>query len=96
MLPLCEMKVLKAKRCLLPGTTSILHDSEEYVEVDNCFDSGCYTREINYLATDRQITKLIELSNECHQYFKVCKFSLPFSNNLSSIYLINGPNELLK
>jgi hypothetical protein len=54
------------------GITSILHDSEEYVEVDNCFDSGCYSSDIHYSASDRQITKLIELSNECHQYFKVC------------------------
>ena len=99
MLPVCAKWRLQSK-CLLPGTTSILHDSEEYVEVDNCFDSGCYTREIHYKATDRQITKLIELSNECHQYFKVCKFSLSFSNNLSSIFLITAQinywNDCLK
>ncbi|XP_046634546.1 uncharacterized protein LOC124313779 [Daphnia pulicaria] len=60
------------------GITSILHDSEEYVEVDNCFDPGCYSWDIHYSASDRQITKLIELSNECHQYFKYDCIEAPF------------------
>ncbi|EFX85587.1 hypothetical protein DAPPUDRAFT_237752 [Daphnia pulex] len=63
------------------GITSILHDSEEYVEVDNCFDPGCYSRVIHYSASDRQITKLIELSNECHQYFKYDCIEAPFEFN---------------
>jgi hypothetical protein len=53
------------------GKTSILHDSEAPMDVGHCADPGCYSREINYTATMRQMTTLVELSSECHQSIKV-------------------------
>jgi hypothetical protein len=53
------------------GKTSVLHDSESPTDVGHCPDPGCYSREIVYSATMRQITTLVELSDECHQSIKV-------------------------
>jgi hypothetical protein len=53
------------------GKTSVLHDSEDSIDVGHCPDPGCYSREIVYSATMRQITTLVELSDECHQSIKV-------------------------
>ena len=53
------------------GATSILHDSELEINVGQCAHRGCYSRKINYDASDRQITALADLSAECHQSIKV-------------------------
>ena len=47
------------------------HDSEASDDVGICNDAGCFKKDIYYFAGDKQIEALIELSNECHQYFKV-------------------------
>ena len=48
------------------------HDSEYEMDVGNCVDPGCYSREIKYeSATIRQMSALAELSSECHQSIKV-------------------------
>ena len=44
------------------------------MDVGHCADPGCYSREINYTATMRQMTTLVELSSECHQSIKVKHF----------------------
>nr|CAH0105711.1 unnamed protein product [Daphnia galeata] len=49
------------------GSTSVLHDSEGPMNVGHCTDPGCYSRAINYSASQRQIGALAELSEECHQ-----------------------------
>lgn len=51
----------------------MLHDSEDAIEVGHCFDPGCYSRQIKYNATLRQITMLSELSNVCQQSIKVLR-----------------------
>ncbi len=53
------------------GKTVVLHDSEDPIDVGQCTGPGCYSREIIYTATMRQMTTLAELSNECHQSIKV-------------------------
>ena len=56
---------------MLIGSTSIPHDTEGTVDVGHCADPGCYSRQVNYSATKRQITALIDLSKECHQSIRV-------------------------
>ena len=53
------------------GLTSVRHDTEKYTEVGNCGDPGCYSRNITYDATMRQMKSLAELSTECHQSIRV-------------------------
>lgn len=48
-----------------------MHDSEDTTDVGHCLDPGCYSREIKYNATLRQMAMLTELSNECHQSIQV-------------------------
>jgi hypothetical protein len=56
---------------LKKGSTSVLHDSESPMDVGHCTDPGCYSRAVNYSATSRQMSALVELSSECHQSIKV-------------------------
>lgn len=63
------------------GSTSILHDSEDSIAVSHCFEPGCYTREIKYNATLRQMTMLSELSNVCHQSIQVDCYDAAFEFN---------------
>ncbi|XP_046635082.1 uncharacterized protein LOC124314096 isoform X1 [Daphnia pulicaria] len=63
------------------GSTSVLHDSEDAIEVGHCFDPGCYSRQIKYNATLRQITMLSELSNVCQQSIKVDCYDAAFEFN---------------
>ncbi|XP_032776653.2 contactin-associated protein-like 3 [Daphnia magna] len=63
------------------GSSSILHDSENSTDVDHCFDPGCYSRQIKYNATLRQITMLAELSNECHQSIQINCFDAALEFN---------------
>ncbi|XP_057369391.1 uncharacterized protein LOC130690394 [Daphnia carinata] len=49
------------------GSTSIAHDSESPINVGHCAEPGCYSRTINYNASNKQIKALIELSAQCHQ-----------------------------
>ena len=56
---------------LLSGTTSIPHDSELETDVGHCSQPGCYSKKINYDASDKQMAALAELSVECHQSIKV-------------------------
>ena len=53
------------------GLTSVRHDAEVYTEVGNCEQPGCYSRNITYDATMRQMKALAELSAECHQSIRV-------------------------
>jgi len=53
------------------GTTSILHDTEEKTSVTSCADAGCYTKQIKYNATLRQMLMLADISGSCQQYFRV-------------------------
>lgn len=53
------------------GSTLVLHDSESPTDVGHCTDPGCYSRAINYNASNRQMTALAQLSSECHQSIKV-------------------------
>ena len=53
------------------GLTSVQHDTEKYTEVGNCGDPGCYSRNITYDATMRQMKSLAGLSTECHQSIRV-------------------------
>ena len=54
----------------------MLHDSESPMDVGHCRDRGCYSRKINYSASDKQIATLKELSIECHQSIKVRRISI--------------------
>jgi hypothetical protein len=56
---------------ILPGSTSVLHDNEDAIDIDHCFDPGCYSRPIKYNATLRQMTVLSELSEVCQQSIQV-------------------------
>ncbi len=51
----------------MTGETAIGHDSESETDVGQCAEPGCYTRKINYYATDRQIEALNGLSSQCKQ-----------------------------
>jgi hypothetical protein len=55
----------------ITGTTSISHDTESAMDVGNCAAEGCYSRAVNYNATQRQMSALADLSVECHQSIKV-------------------------
>ena len=55
----------------ISGSTSITHDSESQTNVGHCTNPGCYSRNITYNATNRQIRALAELSQECHQLITV-------------------------
>ncbi|XP_057370159.1 uncharacterized protein LOC130691262 [Daphnia carinata] len=63
------------------GSTSVLHDSEDSIAVSHCFEPGCYTREIKYNATLRQMTMLSELSNVCQQSIQVDCYDAAFEFN---------------
>jgi hypothetical protein len=43
--------------------------------VDKCYEPGCYSRQINYNASGKQIAALAELSSECHQSIRVKNLS---------------------
>ena len=53
------------------GTTSILHNTEFKTDVKSCDDPGCYTKQIKYNATLRQMAMLADISGSCQQYFRV-------------------------
>lgn len=55
---------------MIKGSTLVLHDSESPTDVGHCTDPGCYSRAINYNASNRQMTALAQLSSECHQSIK--------------------------
>ncbi|XP_057373185.1 uncharacterized protein LOC130694057 isoform X2 [Daphnia carinata] len=66
----CDMQVAEAngdnwKWDPVKGTTSILHDSESKMDIGNCTEPGCYSRQIKYYASDSQIRALIQLSKNC-------------------------------
>ncbi|XP_046635066.1 uncharacterized protein LOC124314087 [Daphnia pulicaria] len=63
------------------GSSSVLHDSEDAIDTGHCFDPGCYSRQIKYNATLRQITMLAEVSNECQQSIEVDCFDAAFEFN---------------
>ncbi|XP_046451016.1 uncharacterized protein LOC124199278 [Daphnia pulex] len=66
------------------GSTSVLHDSESPMDVGHCTDPGCYSRAVNYSATSRQMSALVELSNECHQSIKYdCYFAIFEFDNIA-------------
>lgn len=56
--------------CSQSGETFIPHDSESRTSVGHCFDPGCYSRQVNYNATVRQMRALIELSQTCDQFIR--------------------------
>ena len=53
------------------GATFIPHDSEESINVNGCPDPGCYSRNIQYNATMRQIQAITQLSAQCRQSIRV-------------------------
>ena len=53
------------------GSTFVKHDSELKTDVSQCLEPGCYSRKINYYATERQMSALIKLSHECSQSIRV-------------------------
>ncbi|XP_046648260.1 uncharacterized protein LOC124338218 isoform X1 [Daphnia pulicaria] len=63
------------------GKTSVLHDSESPTDVGHCPDPGCYSREIIYSATKRQMATLVELSDECHQSIKYDCYDAPLEKD---------------
>ncbi|XP_057379958.1 uncharacterized protein LOC130702306 [Daphnia carinata] len=82
----CDMEAPEAtgdnwKWVPVKGTTSILHDSESEMDIGNCTEPGCYSRQIKYYASDRQIEALKQLSQNCTQNIKYdCRRS-PLSYN---------------
>lgn len=60
------------------GTTSIPHNSESPTNVGHCADPGCYSRAVNYNATNRQMKALADLSSECHQSIRYDCYYAPF------------------
>ncbi|XP_057373213.1 uncharacterized protein LOC130694064 [Daphnia carinata] len=52
------------------GSTAVHHDSESSTNVGHCAGPGCYSRAVNYAASNRQILALAELSAQCHQSIK--------------------------
>ncbi|XP_057373275.1 uncharacterized protein LOC130694145 [Daphnia carinata] len=63
------------------GTTFILHDSESFMDIGNCTEPGCYSRQIKYNASDRQIQALIQLSEYCFQIIGYYCRNLPLKYN---------------
>jgi hypothetical protein len=53
------------------GATFIPHDSEDSINVNGCPDPGCYSRNIQYNATMRQIQAITQLSAQCRQSIRV-------------------------
>ena len=53
------------------GTTSVFHDTEVKTDVTSCADPGCYTKQIKYNATQRQMAMLADISGSCKQFFRV-------------------------
>lgn len=70
------------------GSTLIFHDTEPKTDVGHCAGRGCYSRKINYGASNRQVAALIALSEECQQSITVNFMSLTCFNpqiNLCSL-----------
>nr|CAH0110895.1 unnamed protein product [Daphnia galeata] len=63
------------------GITLIGHNSESPTNVGHCLDPGCYSKSIAYEASLRQISALIELSEECRQSIKYDCYSAPLEFN---------------
>ncbi len=55
----------------LKGTTIISHDSEAKMVTTNCVGPGCYSKDVSYMATMKQMKALMEISKECQQLIKV-------------------------
>ncbi len=53
------------------GTTSISHDTEEKTITDACDGPGCYEKQVNYVATVKQMRALIDISKQCRQSIEV-------------------------
>ena len=53
------------------GATFIPHDSEDSINVNGCPDPGCYSRNIQYNATMRQIKAITQLTAQCRQSIRV-------------------------
>jgi hypothetical protein len=63
----------KSPLIIYAGSTSVPHDSEFPINVGHCSDPGCYSRAVNYNASQRQMKVLTDISAECHQSIKVRK-----------------------
>lgn len=63
------------------GSTSILHDSEQTIDVGHCWDAGCYSRIINYQSSMRQMVALMEISSICTQSIQYDCKSAPLEFN---------------
>ena len=48
-------------------TTEIMPVSRQPVEIEKCSGSGCFTHDVEYLATLSQLEELVDLSIECTQ-----------------------------
>ncbi|XP_057373146.1 uncharacterized protein LOC130694024 [Daphnia carinata] len=52
------------------GSTAVHHDSESPTDVGHCAGPGCYSKAVNYAASNRQMLALVELSAQCYQSIK--------------------------
>jgi hypothetical protein len=66
-----ELIAINSAFCKFIGSTLVSHDSEGMLVATSCSNPGCYTRDVAYNATMRQMTVLTELSASCRQFIKV-------------------------
>ena len=51
--------------------TEVLSDAKNYIEIDPCESGACFVRNITYTAPLSQMGALTDISEGCHQEFKV-------------------------
>jgi len=56
----------------------VSHDSEATTDVGNCANAGCYSKQIKYNATLRQMVALSEISTTCQQSIRVMHIATLF------------------
>ena len=56
----------------------VSHDSEATIDVGNCANAGCYSKQIKYNATLRQMVALSEISTTCQQSIRVMHIAALF------------------
>ncbi|XP_059351512.1 uncharacterized protein LOC130694055 [Daphnia carinata] len=95
----CDMEAAEAagdywKWNPVKGTTFILHDSESKMDIGNCREPGCYSRQIKYYASDRQMEALQQLSENCAQSIRYrCRKSPLYFNGTAYAWWIGKDGE---
>ncbi|KAK4011384.1 hypothetical protein OUZ56_020498 [Daphnia magna] len=74
------------------GSTAVPHDSESPTDVGHCSEPGCYSRAVNYVASNRQMQALAELSAQCYQSIKYDCYYAPLELNGISYAWWNDKN----